>query len=377
MILGNSKYFFGELLSRTGSFFMGEGGGRGRMWVLFFILFLAACSPSSDIDEVVEDNEAWYMETSAMLGDVDTPAKMTRAHWNDDNKFSWDNSSNEMVVIVKETATGNIVPWGTNNSCSAKVRNITGAEEVVSVASITSNSGILKTDIQKLTVGQSPVYFLSPIIPDVNGSSINADGVITLALPNEFAHDATPSLSDFKRYTYIKGTSTVSEITKARIQAATTRFTGIPAVIRFAVTNDRGERIKVTGISVSIAEDVAGGFPKTMTWNPGNSSEPSLTASALLYKSLQVSMGAVGHELTEAETEGSYSPFYAFMFPASFESATLTLEGKDNSDNTFTYTCSIPSKTFESGMIYTWNLTIEDNFMRLKFNEYEEGIFQW
>lgn len=341
------------------------------------IVLTMACTSSNDIDEIAEEADALYVETSAMLGDANAQAKVTRAHWNDNNKFAWDNSSNEMVVVVKETPTGNIIPWGTSKSSSARVKNITGLEDVVSVASITSNSGILKNEIQKITIGQSPVYFLSPVLPDANGSSVDADGVVTLALPNDFVHDGTPSLADFKKYTYIKAESTVTEIGRTQIQTASAHFTALPAVIRFAVTNDRVERVRVTSISINVAGNVTGGFPKTVTWTPGESSNPSLAISTILYKTLQASMGAVGHELSEKETAGASAQFYAFMFPANFGSATLTLEGKNSSNNTFSYSCDIPSKTFESGKIYTWNLTIEDNFMRLSFYDYEEGIFQW
>ena len=341
------------------------------------IVLTMACTSSNDIDEIAEEADALYVETSAMLGDANVQAKVTRAHWNDDNQFAWDNSSNEMVVVVKETATGNIIPWGTNKSSSARVKNVTGLEDVVSVASITSNSGILKNEIQKITIGQSPVYFLSPILPDANGSSVDANGIITLALPNDFVHDATPSLEDFRKYTYIKAQSTVTEIGRAQIQTASAHFTGIPAVIRFAVTNDRGERVRVTGISLSVADEVAGGFPRTATWNPGDSSEPTLTISTILYKTLQASMGALGHELSARETAGASANFYTFMFPASFGAATLTLDGKDSGNNTFSYSCDIPAKVFESGKIYTWNLTLEDNFMRLSFFDHEDDIFQW
>ena len=341
------------------------------------IVLTMACTSSNDIDEIAEEADALYVETSAMLGDANAQAKVTRAHWNDNNKFAWDNSSNEMVVVVKETPTGNIIPWGTSKSSSARVKNITGLEDVVSVASITSNSGILKNEIQKITIGQSPVYFLSPILPDANGSSVDADGIVTLALPNDFVHDGTPSLADFKKYTYIKAQSTVTEIGRAQIQTASAHFTGIPAVIRFAVTNDRGERVRVTGISLSVADEVAGGFPRTATWNPGDSSEPTLTISTILYKTLQASMGALGHELSARETAGASANFYTFMFPASFGAATLTLDGKDSGNNTFSYSCDIPAKVFESGKIYTWNLTLEDNFMRLSFFDHEDDIFQW
>ena len=301
------------------------------------IVLTMACTSSNDIDEIAEEADALYVETSAMLGDANAQAKVTRAHWNDNNKFAWDNSSNEMVVVV----------------------------------------GILKNDIQKITVGQSPVYFLSPILPDANGSSVDANGIITLALPNDFVHDATPSLADFRKYTYIKAQSTVTEIGRAQIQTASAHFTGIPAVIRFAVTNDRGERVRVTGISLSVADEVAGGFPRTATWNPGDSSEPTLTISTILYKTLQASMGALGHELSARETAGASANFYTFMFPASFGAATLTLDGKDSGNNTFSYSCDIPAKVFESGKIYTWNLTLEDNFMRLSFFDHEDDIFQW
>ena len=143
------------------------------------------------------------------------------------------------------------------------------------------------------------------------------------------------------------------------------------------MTNDRGERVRVTGISLSVADEVTGGFPRTATWNPGDSSEPSLTISTTLYKTLQASMGVLGHELSAKETAGASANFYTFMFPASFESATLTLEGKDSGNNIFSYSCDIPAKVFESGKIYTWNLTLEDNFMRLSFFDHEDNIFQW
>ena len=87
------------------------------------IVLTMACTSSNDIDEIAEEADALYVETSAMLGDANAQAKVTRAHWNDDNQFAWDNSSNEMVVVVKETATGNIIPWGTNKSSSARVKN--------------------------------------------------------------------------------------------------------------------------------------------------------------------------------------------------------------------------------------------------------------
>ena len=329
------------------------------------IVLTMACTSSNDIDEIAEEADALYVETSAMLGDANAQAKVTRAHWNDNNKFAWDNSSNEMVVVVKETATGNIIPWGTNKSSSARVKNVTGLEDVVSVASITSNSGILKNEIQKITIGQSPVYFLSPILPDANGSSVDADGVVTLALPNDFVHDGTPSLADFKKYTYIKAESTVTEIGRAQIQTAP------------AHTNDRGDKVKVTGISVNVAGNVTGGFPKTVTWTPGESSNPSLAISTILYKTLQASMGSAGYGLSAKGTEGVSANFYAFTFPASFAGATLTLNGKDSSNHTFSYSCDIPAKVFESGKIYTWNITLADDFMNLSFFDHEEDIFQW
>ena len=341
------------------------------------IVLTMDCTSSNDIDEIAEEADALYVETSAMLGDANAQAMVTRAHWNDNNKFAWDNSSNEMVVVVKETPTGNIIPWGTSKSSSARVKNITGLEDVVSVASITSNSGILKNEIQKITIGQSPVYFLSPILPDANGSSVDADGIVTLALPNDFVHDGTPSLADFKKYTYIKAESTITEIGRTQIQTASAHFTALPAVIRFAVTNDRVEKVKVMSVSVNVAGNVTGGFPKTVTWTPGESSNPSLAISTILYKTLQASMGSAGYGLSAKGTEGVSANFYAFTFPATFAGATLTLNGKDSSNHTFSYSCNIPAKFFESGKIYTWNITLADDFMNLSFFDHEEDIFQW
>ena len=326
---------------------------------IWAVVMMTACSSSHDIDEVVGEADALCLETLAMLGNNETSAKVTRAHWNDDDKFSWDNSPNEMVVIVKESATGNIIPWGTNKSSSARVRNVSGLDDYVSVASITSNSGILKTDIQHLTVGESPVYFFSPVLLDANGSYV---ALSTIDEPNNAVNHKYKEYID--GFTFETGK-----------EYASTRFTGIPAVIRFAVTNDRGESIRVTRIKVSVDENVAGGFPKTLTWNPGISSEPGLTISTELHKTLLASMGTGhGHEVLDKES----GAFYAFMFPSTFESATLTLEGTDSSDDKFTYSCDISSaKTFESGKIYTWNLTVENTFMSLGFNDHEDDIFQW
>jgi hypothetical protein len=130
-------------------------------------------------------------------------------------------------------------------------------------------------------------------------------------------------------------------------------------------------------VSVNVAGNVTGGFPKTVTWTPGESSNPSLAISTILYKTLQASMGSAGYGLSAKGTEGVSANFYAFTFPASFAGATLTLNGKDSSNHTFSYSCDIPAKVFESGKIYTWNITLADDFMNLSFFDHEEDIFQW
>ena len=372
-------WHLGTSLLHTGSLPTGEGGGRGRVLGFLFLLLLSACTSSNDIEEIVGEDSAFYLEASAMLGEETTSAKTTRAHWNEDNKFEWDNSQNEMVVIVKKSSSGAIIPWGTNKSCTAKVKNITTEDDYESIASITSNSGILKTEIREMTVGQTPVYFFSPILSSENESTISADGVVTLKLPSTFAQDATPSMEDFKNYTYIKGESTISEINNGKLQAASTRFTALPAVIRFAVTNDRGESVKINSITVSVPGGKTGGFPKTMTWTPGSSTEPTLVSSASdtegLYTTLTANMGS-GYTLAARETAGASANFYAFLFPSTFSGARLTLTGEDGFNESFTYHCDIPEKTFVSNRIYTWNLTVEDNFLRMRFYE-EKGLFQW
>jgi hypothetical protein len=195
--------------------------------------------------------------------------------------------------------------------------------------------------------------------------------VVTLALPNEFVHDETPSLSDFRNYTYIKGESTVSEISNAQIQVASTCFTGIPAVIRFAVSNDRYTNITVKSIKITPNN----GFHQSLSFTPGN---PISTPSESKHTDVKANIeNGAGEVLGIRNTENATKDYFVFIFPTSFATATLTLEGVDSEDRDFTYTCDISDKTFEGNHIYTWNIKVADNFMSLSFNENETGIFQW
>lgn len=309
-----------------------------------------------------------------MLGGESSAAKTTRAHWDDknDNKFVWDDSSNEMAIFVKESPTGKLVPWGANKYSMAKVARLADMNGK-SMASIVSNSGMLKTDIKKLVVDQTPVYFFSPIISGAEGneSSISDDGV-TLVLPSEFKQPSSHSLVDFKKYTYIMAESTISQVNNARIEAKPAVFKGIPAVIRFSVTNDRGSEVKIKRIEVT-PETPDGfppdGFPKNMKWNHSN--PESLVASADKHTSLTASMGD-GDPLGVKKSQN----YYVFLFPTSFTSATLTITASVNGSE-FTYKCEVPAMTFESNKIYTWKLTIGDKSLKLGFHDEVEDLVQW
>lgn len=297
---------------------------------------------------------------------------MTRAHWDDKNgnKFVWDDSSNEMAIFVKESPTGNLVPWGANKYSMAKVARLADMNGK-SMASIVSNSGMLKTDIQKLVVDQTPVYFFSPIISgaDGYGSSISDDGV-TLALPSEFEQPSSHSLVDFKKYTYIMAKSTISQVNNARIEAKPTVFKGIPAVIRFSVTNDRGSEVKVKSISIKVTPKTPDGFPQNMKWNHG--SPETLSPSDEKRTSLTASMGD-GDPLGVKKSQN----YYVFLFPTTNStSATLTITASVNGSE-FTYKCEVPAMTFESNKIYTWKLTIGDKSLKLGFHDEVEDLVQW
>lgn len=335
----------------------------------FAVLLTSACNSSSDIDEIVGENETLRLETTAMLGGESSAAKTTRAHWDDKNgnKFVWDDSSNEMAIFVKESPTGNLVPWGANKYSMAKVARLADMNGK-SMASIVSNSGMLKNDIQKLVVNQTPVYFFSPIISGAEdkGSSISDDGV-TLVLPSEFKQPSSHSLVDFKKYTYIMAESTISQVNNARIEAKPAVFKGIPAVIRFSVTNDRGSEVKIKRIEVT--PNV--GFPQNMTWN--HSSPGTLTPSDDKHRSLTASMEGDGDPLGVKKSQN----YYVFLFPTTNStSATLTITASVNGSE-FTYKCEVPAMTFESNKIYTWKLTIGDQSLKLGFHENEDDLIQW
>lgn len=337
------------------------------------VLLMAACSSSSDFEEVVGEDDALYLEASAMFGAEESSARqITRAHWDEGNKFCWDTNTGEMVIVVKQSASGETLNWGERKYSLAKVTSLTG--EDAGKASITSTSGMLKTDISKMAVGQTPVYFFSPILPGTgegtNGSSVSVDGVVTMALPNSFAQRSSHSLADFRKYTYIKAESIISEANNSKIQAAPAHFTGVPAVIRFAVTNNKGASIKVKSIKIAPNAPDGAGFVKELVWTPGNE---TATQSSEKHSYVEATMGETGETLA-AKVKQNY---YVFLFPTSFSSATLTLTGTENGSD-FSYSCSIPeTKAFVSNKIYTWNLTVEDNFLRLGFYDYEDGIIQW
>lgn len=335
----------------------------------FAALLISACNSSSDIDEFVGENETLRLETTAMLGGESSAAKTTRAHWDDKNgnKFVWDDSSNEMAIFVKESPTGKLVPWGANKYSMAKVARLADMNGK-SMASIVSNSGMLKTDIQKLVVDQTPVYFFSPIISGAEGneSSISDDGV-TLTLPSEFKQPSSHSLVDFKKYTYIMAESTISQVNNARIEAKPAVFKGIPAVIRFSVTNDRGSEVKIK--SIEVTPDV--GFPRNMKWN--HSSPGTLTPSDDKHRSLTASMEGDGDPLGVKKSQN----YYVFLFPTTNStSATLTITASINGSE-FTYKCEVPEKTFNSNTIYTWKLTIGDKSLKLGFHDEVEDLVQW
>lgn len=330
-------------------------------WGTLFLLLLFACTPSSDIEE----EEAFYMQTMATLVDETAEKKMTRAHWNNAGKFLWDNSNGKMVVFVKKSADGEFILWGTNKYSFAKVAKMDN--EDATYASITSNSGILKTDIRKITVGQTPVYFFSPVAK----ADVSSEGVVNFTLPGVFEQPASHSLADFADYTYIMAESTVSEVSNVTILATPTQFTGIPAVIRFSVSNDRYTNITVKSIKITPNN----GFHQSLSFTPGNPiSTPS--ESKLTDVKANIENGA-GEEFGIRNTENATKDYFVFIFPTSFTTATLTLEGVDSEDRDFTYTCDISDKTFEGNHIYTWNIKVADNFMSLSFNENETGIFQW
>lgn len=304
-----------------------------------------------------------------MLGGESSAAKTTRAHWDDKNgnKFVWDDSPNEMAIFVEESSAGNLVPWGATKYSKAKVARLADMNGK-SMASIVSNSGMLKTDIQKLVVDQSPVYFFSPIISGAegNGSSISDDGEMTLTLPSEFKQPSSHSLVDFKKYTYIMAKSTISQVNNARIEAKPAVFKGIPAVIRFSVTNDRGSEVKIK--SIKVTPNV--GFPQNMKWNHG--SPETLSPSDEKRTSLTASMGD-GDPLGVKKSQN----YYVFLFPTTNStSATLTITASVNGSE-FTYKCEVPAMTFESNKIYTWKLTIGDKSLKLGFHDEVEDLVQW
>lgn len=317
------------------------------------VLLIAACTPSDDFNEVVGEGNAVYLQSTASWGEkVQSGKAVTRAHWDDNGKFIWDENSDQMVVLIANN--DELVPWGENDYSYVTVRKMEDTTQV----SLKSNSGILKSDLDKLQVGSTPVCFFSPLSQSNGTNSEYSPNTkcITFSLPNEFVQ--TPNggrLDEFAPYTYIYARSEISAVSKATIEAAPSVFNGVPAVIHFSIKNEREEPVTIKKVEISIS---SGGFPKTMVLNPiSGDPEPSGTD---VWTTVTTNLGSSGDILTANENAN----YYLYVFPMeAVDGATFTLsvyedEGVPNNLKVHS-TQPIASRTFQSNHIYTCNLRMQ------------------
>ena len=365
------------------------------------VLLITACNSHSDIDEAVEEGNAVYLQATATWGENTQSAKAsTRAHWQSDRKFMWDNNSDQMAVLIANA--GDVVPWGNRGYSYATVKKMADTEDGKSQASLKSNSGILKSDLDKLHIGTTPVYFFSPL-SKLNGSDSEYSAetkCVTFSLPNEFSQTTTGKLDEFAPYTYIYAPSLISSVSKSTIEAYPSVFKGVPAVIHFHIVNEKNSQIKIKKVGIELS---LGGFPKTMVMDPiGGSLRPKgwETNSIETYPTVTTNLGVSN----AGDMVGEQADYYIYVFPTAAisgeeivsspffpatgkftlriyedEGKTPTPENLDNPENLTVYSTDlIDSMPFLSNHIYTCNLRVLDTSLSLLLDEIEvQPITEW
>ena len=343
------------------------------------VLLITACNSHSDIDEAVEEGNAVYLQATATWGENTQSAKAsTRAHWQSNRKFMWDNNSDQMAVLIANA--GDVVPWGNRGYSYATVKKMADTEDGKSQASLKSNSGILKSDLDKLHIGTTPVYFFSPL-SKLNGSDSEYSAetkCVTFSLPNEFSQTTTGKLDEFAPYTYIYAPSLISSVSKSAIEAYPSVFKGMPAVIHFHVVNEKNSQIKIKKVGIELS---SGGFPKTMVMDPINANLEPPTGTET-YSTVMTNLGVVEDDDWTGDMVGEQADYYLYVFPkAADEGATFTLsiyEDVGETDPVVHSTNPINSIDFLSNHIYTCNLRVLDTSLTLLLDEIEvQPITEW
>ena len=360
------------------------------------VLLITACNSHSDIDEAVEEGNAVYLQATATWGENTQSAKAsTRAHWQSNRKFMWDNNSDQMAVLIANA--GDVVPWGNRGYSYATVKKMADTEDGKSQASLKSNSGILKSDLDKLHIGTTPVYFFSPL-SKLNGSDSEYSAetkCVTFSLPNEFSQTTTGKLDEFAPYTYIYAPSLISSVSKSTIEAYPSVFKGVPAVIHFHVVNEKNSQIKITKVEINLS---AGGFSKTMKLDPINATLAPIGTDT--YPTVTTNLGVAG----TGDMVGEQADYYLYVFPTAAisgeeivsspffpatgkftlriyedEGKTPTPENLDNPENLTVYSTDLIDRMpFLSNHIYTCNLRVQDTSLTLLLDGIEvQTIPEW
>ena len=352
------------------------------------VLLITACNSHSDIDEAVEEGNAVYLQATATWGENTQSAKAsTRAHWQSNRKFMWDNNSDQMAVLIANA--DDVVPWGNRGYSYATVKKMADTEDGKSQASLKSNSGILKSDLDKLHIGTTPVYFFSPL-SKLNGSDSEYSPdtkCVTFSLPNVFTQSAKGKLEEFAPYTYIYAPSVITAVNKSTVEAAPSVFKGVPAVIHFSVTNEKNTQIKIRKVEISMSE---GGFPKTMNLKPIGASLLPLDLN--VWQTVTTNIGANG----AGDMVGEHADYYIYVFPTAIVSgeniytfpasnvagATFTLKIYEEEDDpvnlTEHSTLPIANRLFLGNHIYTCNLRVQDTSLTLLLDGIEvQTISDW
>lgn len=352
------------------------------------MLILASCSRAIDVPETAEPAKG--IEGPHVTVPVQTASDMnkmsTRAHWTDNNDgtagFVWDENS-DMVTAIKHGE--DFVQFYEDKDTKANfysMSSVSPKAEENAEALVSTLHGILLTptednlDYNFPVAENDPVYCFSPV-NDTNSSVVtasNSSATVTAKLPGTFTLSATDKLDELKDYSYIYGSTTLSQVNKNGIASNGAEFDAAVAVLRFCLTDKTDTDIKVTSIKMA-SQDGSKLFPNQLVWTAGAMTPMAEPADKSgYYDTVQVQTGDTEGVTIAKNDKGT---FYMYALPLddayNYDGKKLVFTVESNY-LTYSFTLSASKLAsaatgnkakFEAGKLYTFNMSLNEKNIEL------------
>lgn len=308
----------------------------------------------------------------------------TRAHFDNEGHFVWDADGSMIAVVSRgwnESNAGSLVQWKSSDRYSPM--NITQLDP--------SNSNLVLRATSASTLAPDAaasgdgLFCFSPVVGSANATLTQSasEVAVEFSMPQEFSQSASRKLEEFGDYCFIHGESTIASAPPTgdpnNFTACSTTFYAIPATIRFNITNNTNDTVRMESVKITCDKL----FPNKLCWKSAGDT-PTITEpedKSGYFHTIKTAIDeGFGEEIPAKVGEDlSTGTYYALCLPfddaASLSGATLAfiLESKEKI-HTFNVTAQeffknvseATKKKFESNKIYTLNFTLNDNSVELE-----------